>query len=48
MPGYKNPEAKIDLSNVKMIDYDFTWAGENRARLLQRYESDVRHKSDAK
>jgi ABC-type glycerol-3-phosphate transport system substrate-binding protein len=30
VPGYKNPEAKIDLSNVKMIDYNFTWAGENQ------------------
>ncbi|MBK5568362.1 ABC transporter substrate-binding protein [Ensifer sp. SSB1] len=48
VPGYRNPEAKIDLSNVKMIDYDFTWAGENRARLLERYENDVRHKADAK
>ncbi|MCJ8024863.1 ABC transporter substrate-binding protein [Shinella yambaruensis] len=48
VPGYKNPDARIDLSNVKMIDYDFTWAGENRARLLERYENDVRHKADAK
>ena len=48
MPGYKNPDAKIDLTNVKMIDYNFTWAGENRARLLERYENDVRHKADAK
>lgn len=48
VPGYKNPDAKIDLSNVKMIDYDFTWAGENRARLLERYENDVRRKADAK
>lgn len=48
VPGYKNPDAKIDLSKVKMIDYNFTWAGENRARLLERYENDVRHKADAK
>ena len=48
VPGYKNPDAKIDLTNVKMIDYNFTWAGENRARLLERYENDVRHKADAK
>ena len=48
VPGYKNPDAKIDLSSVKMIDYDFTWAGQNRARLLERYENDVRHKADAK
>lgn len=48
VPGYKNPNAKIDLTNVKMIDYDFGWAGENRARLLGLYEQDVRHKADAK
>lgn len=48
VPGYKNPDARIDLSNVKMIDYNFTWAGENRARLLERYENDVRRKADAK
>lgn len=48
VPGYKNPNAKIDLTNVKMIDYNFGWAGENRARLLERYESEVRQKSDAK
>ncbi|MFT3999618.1 MAG: ABC transporter substrate-binding protein [Rhizobium sp.] len=48
IPGYKNPKARIDLSKVKMIDYNFAWAGENRARLLQRYETEVRQKSDAK
>ncbi|MDP9564117.1 ABC transporter substrate-binding protein [Agrobacterium tumefaciens] len=48
VPGYKNPNAKIDLTNVKMIDYNFGWAGENRARLLDLYEKDVRHKADAK
>lgn len=47
VPGYKNPKAKIDLSNVKMIEYDFAWAGENRARLLERYENEVRQKADA-
>lgn len=48
VPGYKNPEAQIDLTNVKLIDYNFAWAGENRARLLERYENEVRHKTDAK
>lgn len=46
--GCVNPEAKIDLSNVKLIDYDFAWAGANRARLLDKYEAEVRHKADAK
>lgn len=48
VPGYMNPDAKLDLSDVKLIDYDFGWAGENRARLLEKYENDVRHKADAK
>ncbi len=48
VPGYKNPDAKLDLSNVRLIDYDFGWAGENRARLLEKYENEVRHKADAK
>lgn len=48
VPGYKNPDAKLDLSNVRLIDYDFGWAGENRARLLEKYENEVRHQADAK
>jgi iron(III) transport system substrate-binding protein len=48
VPGYKNPNARLDLSNVKLIDYNFGWAGENRARLLAKYENEVRHQSDAK
>jgi len=31
-----------------MIDHDFVWAGENRARLLERYEREVRRGSEAK
>jgi len=45
---YTNPQARINLNDVKMIDYDFTWAGENRARLLERYEREVRQGSEAK
>jgi len=44
---YDNPEAKVDIGSTKLIDYDFAWAGENRARLLERYENEVRHKADA-
>ena len=47
IPGYRNPEARIDLTDVKLVDYDFAWAGQNRARLLERYENDVRHGTDA-
>jgi len=45
---YGMPDAQIDVSNVKLIDYDFAWAGENRARLLERYEREVRRGADAK
>jgi iron(III) transport system substrate-binding protein len=47
VPGYQNPDARLDLSNVRLIDYDFGWAGENRARLLEKYENEVRHRADA-
>jgi len=46
--GYGMPDAQIDISNVKLIDYDFAWAGANRARLLERYEREVRQRGDAK
>jgi len=45
---YTNPQARMNLDEVKMIDYDFAWAGENRARLLERYEREVRQGSEAK
>ncbi len=48
VPGFKNPDAKIDIKNVKLIAYDPVWAGQNRARLLERYENEIRRKSDAK
>jgi len=45
---YGMPDAQIDVSHVKLIDYDFAWAGENRARLLERYEREVRRGAEAK
>jgi len=45
---YGMPDAQVDVSDVKLIDYDFAWAGENRARLLERYEREVRQRADAK
>jgi len=48
VPGYTMPDSQIDLTNVKMIDYDFVWVGENRTRLLERYEREVRRREDAK
>lgn len=46
--GFENPDLKIKTSDVKLIAYDSEWAGANRARLLQRYESDVRDASNVK
>ncbi len=48
VPGHPNPKAKIAIDGVKLIDYNFEWAGQNRARLLQRFEQQVRHVSSAK
>jgi iron(III) transport system substrate-binding protein len=45
--GFVNPDFNIDLSAIKLIDYDPVWAGENRSRLLERYESDVRNVGEA-
>lgn len=43
--GFVNDDFSIDLSEANLIDYDSNWAGENRARLLQRYEREVRDAS---
>jgi len=42
------PNSRIDYDSIKMIDHDFAWAGENRSRLLERYEREVRRGSEAK
>jgi len=47
VPGFENPHLQIDLQSVKLIDYDSRWAGENRSRLLARYEDDIRNVSAA-
>jgi len=47
-PGLTNPKAQIDISNIKLIDYDFVWAGENRARLLERYDREIRRGEDVR
>jgi len=44
---YGMPDAQVDVSNISLVDYDFVWAGENRARLLERYEREVRRGADA-
>lgn len=35
------PEEAIPLSSLNVIPYDHTWAGENRERLLRRWEREV-------
>lgn len=47
IPGFENPDLQIKTSEVKLIDYDAKWAGENRGRLLERYEAEVRDASAA-
>ena len=47
IPGFENPDLQIKTSDIKLIDYDSKWAGENRNRLLERYEADVRDASAA-
>lgn len=47
IPGFENPGLQIKMSEVKLIDYDVKWAGENRGRLLERYEAEVRDASAA-
>ncbi len=37
LDGVVNPDAQVDVSDVKLIDYDLVWAGENRDRILARY-----------
>jgi len=49
VPGLpRNSKMQADISTARLIDYNFVWAGENRARLLERYEREIRQGSDAK
>jgi len=36
------PEGATQLTDLEVIDYDAVWAGENRDRLLERFNKDVR------
>lgn len=47
VPGFENPRLQIHLPSVKLIGYDARWAGDNRSRLLARYENDIRNVSAA-
>lgn len=36
-----SPSVAIPLSQAKLLNYDFEWAGRNRARLVERWNSEV-------
>ena len=36
-----SPEEAIPLDQAVLIDYDFTWAGENRQRLVERWDDEI-------
>jgi len=36
-----NPAMK-PMSEIKLVDYDFVWSGENKIRLVERFENEVR------
>lgn len=48
VPGVPNSHAIVDTSKVVLMKYDAFWAGENRARLLQKFESEISSRSQAK
>lgn len=47
IPGVTNPDSLVDTSDVVLIDYDTFWAGENRGRLIERFDAEIRHGSEA-
>lgn len=48
LTGHENPKAKINTRAIKLINYNSAWAGDNRARLLKRFEQDIRNASSAR
>jgi iron(III) transport system substrate-binding protein len=48
VPGVPNENAIVDTSKVKLMNYDAFWAGENRARLLQKFEAEISSRAQAK
>ncbi|BEU87034.1 ABC transporter substrate-binding protein [Selenomonas sp. TAMA-11512] len=41
-PEAKLPEEAVPFKDAKLIDYDFAWSGENRARLLEAWNAAVK------
>ncbi len=44
----KVPEGAINISELPVIEYDFTWAGENRKRLVDKFSTVVAAKENLK
>lgn len=42
------PVGAINISDLKVIDYDFVWAGENRGRLIEEFTNAVANKENLK
>lgn len=42
------PEGAVKLGDLAVIDYDAVWAGENRERLVKKFEAEVRGKEGVK
>lgn len=40
-----NPEM-TPLSEINLVDYDFVWSGENKIRLVERFENEIRSSAD--
>ncbi|TSD58736.1 ABC transporter substrate-binding protein [Aeromicrobium piscarium] len=47
IPGITNPEAEVDTSEVTLMDYDTFWAGQHRGELIERFDAEIRHGSEA-
>ncbi len=35
------PEDSVKIDQLKVVDYDFVWAGENRKRLIERFTTEI-------
>ena len=40
-----NP-AMTPMSEINLVDYDFVWSGENKIRLVERFENEIRSSAD--
>ena len=40
--GIEVNKSMVPFNSIKLLDYDFIWSGENKVRLLERFENEVR------